>query len=67
MDCKSLETVDLGNSPVALEQGAFSADDKLKTVNFGNRTNMLGDHAFGNCKALETVILPDTVTSIGAG
>lgn len=47
-------------------RGAFSDCTALKNVNFGNGVVDIGYAAFSNCTSLESLILPDSITLLGA-
>ena len=68
--CSSLESVTLpfyANNVIC--DGEYNAPESLKTIIFtgaGNSTNQeIGAEQFKNFKSLETVVLPDDITSIG--
>ena len=64
---KKVEEIRIPNTVVLLGENAFSGFSNLKTVVFSN--NILAeipDGLFKNCKALEEVILPNSVKSIGS-
>ena len=64
-NCKSLDTVRFGNSIKRIEQSAFENCQYLTNVEFGNSLEYIGASAFESC-TLTTVILPETLTYIGA-
>ncbi len=55
----------------AYEEGYFNRQvalaPSISSVTIGNQVTSLCDYAFANCKSLEDVIIPPSVTSIGEG
>ena len=64
-NCKTLETVVLGDGVTSVGSDAFSGSNALKTVRIGNGATAIGDSVFRNCSALTTVQLGNSITSIG--
>lgn len=56
--------LDVLDSVMALERGAFSGCENLSSINLKN-VNTIGKSCFSNCSALEQVYCPDWVTFIG--
>lgn len=66
--CKWLEKITIGSSVETIEYRAFDGDSCLKTVVFrGSKLKTIEHSAFWNCKALDNVKLPNSVTTIGEG
>lgn len=57
--------VDIPDSVVSIEEGAFSGCNRLTSVNIPNSVKIIGMSAFNNCNALTSVNIPGSVTSIG--
>lgn len=64
MGCEQLTTVELNDNLKSIGDRAFSGCDKLTTAIFNDNLQSIGDAAFANCP-LESIIIPDTVTSLG--
>ena len=74
--CKKLKSITLpkslmqiGNTKAGIaKDGAFSSCSALETVAFeaGSRLNLLGNFAFNSCTKLANIVLPDSLTQIGA-
>jgi len=62
---KYSDDVDNSSLSYACDRGLFYNCTSLKTINWGNGINTIGNIAFLNCSALEAVNIPDTVTGIG--
>lgn len=73
--CTKLVTVKLGNNVTELLSyninysgsvyGFFGGCSALTSVTIGNGVKIIGDRAFFNCSLLKSIIIPDSVTSIG--
>ena len=65
----TLEEVTIGKGIAALPESCFTHCEKLARVTFasGSTLSSIGNDAFGNCSALETIELPDSVTTIEDG
>lgn len=66
-NCKTLTSVTLPNSVVALHGGAFSSCTSLVNIKLPNSISILGGEAFINCISLTSVAIPTSVYSIGGG
>ena len=49
-----------------LSEGAFS-ESSLKLIDLSSSLRTIGDYCFQNCSSLESIVIPNTVTSVGAG
>lgn len=63
----TVETLIIGEGVTSIDDGAFNAFRKLKTVHFPSTMTTIGSSAFLSCAALEEVVLNDRVTAIGSG
>lgn len=63
-DCKSLETIDLGNV-VTIGVASFNGCVNLKNLEFGKNLMTIGDAAFYNC-GVESLVIPSNVVHIGS-
>jgi hypothetical protein len=63
--CTKLEKVNLPNSLQIIENSAFYKCSALKTITFGEQLTEIGAAAFAR-SGLNTVILPPSVTTLGA-
>ena len=59
VDLSSIEGAD------ALGEGAFASNESLKEVKLGEGLTEISAYAFAGCLALDTVVLPATVTKLG--
>ena len=64
--CKSIKSVEIGNSVTSIGGYAFSYCSGLTSVSIGNNVTSIGDDAFSYCSGLSTVTIPNSVISIGA-
>ncbi len=64
--CYDLEKVTLSASIDEIPYGAFSNCTSLTTLPAGNYTK-IGSEAFGECRSLNDIRIPEGVTSIGRG
>ena len=64
---EELENLTLPSTLVTIEKFAFSNCRKLKTVDFTRCKHLkeIGENAFADCKKLQNIVLPDSVTFIG--
>lgn len=63
---KSIRSISIPGSVIAIEVAAFEKCDKLETVEFRESgLQRIAIKAFGGCKALSGFEIPETVTSIG--
>ena len=69
-DCKRLTTVNW-NATECKSAGSYYSDpifkgcSNLATVNIGDNVKIIPSYAFSDCKRLTSIIVPDSVTSIG--
>ncbi|MCH5163503.1 MAG: leucine-rich repeat protein, partial [Clostridiales bacterium] len=75
--CTNLKTINIPDSVKTIYSGAFNNCESLQSVNFGENSKLesLGadeainggfSYAFGECKALKSIILPESLKEIGA-
>ena len=64
--CASLEKIKLPNGVKTIETSMFEDCNSLKEIEFADDITSIGQDAFARC-ALENIIIPSTVTSIGSG
>ena len=64
--CKSLTSVDFGNSVTSIGSMAFYGCDGMTSVTIPNSVTEIGDHAFNGCNGLTSITIPNSVGSIGA-
>lgn len=62
--CAQLTTVELNDNLKSIGDTAFSGCEKLTTVIFNDNLQSIGNVAFAECP-LESIIIPDSVTSLG--
>ena len=62
---KNLKKVDLGTSVKTIGDYVFSESPVLTDVNLG-RAETIGEFAFAKSTALESFVIPDSVTSVGS-
>jgi hypothetical protein len=62
--CTLLETVELPSQVETISTGAFESCEALKEVNIPNKVETIAAEAFAKT-ALTTVVVPDSVTTIG--
>lgn len=62
------EKVEIPNDVESVGKSAFEGNDKVTEITFekGSKVKTISKSAFKDCKQLESIDLPDTVTSIGA-
>jgi len=63
--CSSLSSVSFENSIISIGDEAFKGCTQLSSVSFGNSLTTIGSFAFEGTK-ISSVIIPDSVTAIGA-
>ena len=66
-NCKSIKSVEIGNSVTSIGNSAFENCSGLTSVSIGNNVTSIGHYAFENCSGLTSVTIPNSVTSIGGG
>ena len=74
LDCKRLESVQIGDSVISIGTGAFKNCTSLTNVTIANNLKVIGSAdgdgvyggAFQNCSVLINITIPDNVTSINA-
>lgn len=69
-DCGSLELVSMQNNILTIDSCAFQNCTRVTSASFGTfffpeRLQNIGSKALQNCKSIEEVAIPATVTSIG--
>lgn len=64
--CTGLSSITIPDS-VTNAKSAFYGCSNLASVTFGTGLTAISDQMFSNCKKLETVTLPGTITQIGQG
>ncbi len=64
--CYKLTVVNLPDALEAVSNGMFSQCYALTEVRFGKGVKQINDGAFGSCMFLDHVVLPGSVTEIGA-
>lgn len=64
-DCKSLISVKLPDSVIAIGNNAFDNCTSLTDVTIPDSVITIGDYAFYNCTSLTTVTIPNSVMTIG--
>ena len=55
--CKSIKTLEIGNSVNSIGEYAFSNCESLKSLSIGENLNQIGDYAFANCINLKSVTI----------
>ena len=63
--CENLQTVNIHNSLVGINEGAFSDCSKLTNVTMHQTVGYLADQVFYNCTALKTIKLPNNEFTLG--
>ncbi len=65
--CTNLTDIRIPDNITCIEEGAFRACEKLKSIAFGANSQLtnIGDFAFYRCEKLSSVTIPDSVTGIG--
>ena len=67
-DCTVLAGDPVANGLVSMGNRAFHTDKALQGFDCGNSTlSTIDEYTFYNCSALQSVVLPDTLTIIGNG
>ncbi|MBQ9107373.1 MAG: leucine-rich repeat domain-containing protein [Clostridia bacterium] len=66
--CLALQTVVIPSSVTIIDNSAFSGCTGLKSVVFGENSKLefIGGYVFYCCSSLESIVIPDGVTTIGA-
>jgi len=64
-----LASLDIPQAVTSIANNAFDSSAKLETVTFSGVPQIasLGDHAFLNCKAFKSVVIPSTISAFGTG
>ena len=65
-NCPLIASVVLPDRLQSISNYAFNLNGSLKDVDFGNSIQQIGEYAFAGT-ALEEIVIPDTVTSLGVG
>ena len=60
-----LMSVDIPDSVVIIEDGAFKNCQLLTSVTFSKNVQHIGANVFEDCKNLQSIIIPNSVVSIG--
>lgn len=64
-ECKNLEYVYIGTNTKKIEDGAFSGDEKLKTIEIkSKKIKIIDNGVFAGCKSLRDIKLPKSVIKI---
>ena len=63
--CKSIKSVEIGNSVTSIDYYAFKDCYGLTSVTIGNSVTSIVSCAFEGCSGLTSVTIPNSVTSIG--
>ena len=63
----TVDTIVIGEGITSIDEGAFNAFHKLKTVQFPSTLTTIGPSAFLSCESLEQIVLTDRITTIGKG
>lgn len=63
----TFKTVEIPNTVISIDQGAFNSCKALESVTFGNSVEVIGQGAFRYCDALKDAVLPNSVTTIDQG
>ena len=66
-DCANLESVTLPETMTTIYQQAFYNCPNLKSVSGIDNVRSICQNAFGKCSSLTDIILPSTLTELGAG
>ncbi len=65
-NCSSLTAIDLSSTQItSIEQYTFQSCRALKSVTFPDGLTKLGDSVFYGCTSLPSLVIPETVTSVG--
>jgi len=63
-DCKNLTAIDIPDTVVRIERGAFSGS-AIKSVHIGNNVISVEDHAFEDCENIADITISNHTTHIG--
>lgn len=64
-NCKTLESVNIPNEVIVIDNYAFLDCENLKNVTLSNNIHIINWGAFENCKSLKYIKIPDSVYIIG--
>ncbi len=64
-NCKSIKSVEIGNSVTSIGSSAFYNCSGLTSVTIHNSVTSIGSSAFYDCSGLTSVTIPNSVTFIG--
>lgn len=64
-NCFMLSSIELPDSVQRIYYEAFSGCSSLRKVDLGGALSAIDDKVFDYCESLETILIPDTLTSIG--
>jgi len=64
--CKTLKTIDLGDSLTAIAGHTFENCDALEEVKMPNTVKSIGEEAFSHCYNLKAITLSDSLTYISS-
>ena len=62
-----LKGIELPESITRIEEGGFSCNFSLATINIPSNLTYIGEQAFHHCWALDNIVLPEGLTYIGPG
>ena len=60
-----VESVEINDSVIVIEENAFKNCKKLKEIIIGNGVTTIESGAFNDCDSFTEIVIPDSVTSIG--
>lgn len=66
-ECKSIETLEVPDTVISIENYAFSQCSQLQTMNIPDSVVSLGQYAFAGCNSLESLVIPNGIKSISYG
>ncbi len=59
------KSINIPDTVVTIEEGAFKECEKLEEVNFGNSVKTIREEAFRGCKSIKRIHLPKQVLQVG--